>query len=339
MSHDSCHRRIRPLGPRSVAADSVGDQFVASPLPTGLLGTSFNMSSTLRPPTPPHQPLHGVRMSAKDISNFLEAMYPGCTVVSVAQLPSGQSFNNRIYHIKIDRGRTLGTALSHEASSEVEDLVFKLSGRFFRSDKIQNEVACLRLMEIYCPEVPAPKVRAWSEDGRNLVRISPDGDAYDSMGPPAPDSGEYNGGWILMTRVSGELLVPEEWDQPAMSNLAHQLADMVASWRREIPAIRHSGNLLFCDKESADLSLAMRSKGSDFPATKAQGLIGVPVDAAPRAKRSASLVEYYQMRLESALYEAETVDVYAPNRHLGSVVRGFAAETLPRLTLHSGPGA
>ncbi|KAH6684855.1 kinase-like domain-containing protein [Plectosphaerella plurivora] len=284
------------------------------------------MSSTTRPQTPPHQPLHGVRMSARGIDQLLRAMYPECVTISVAQLPSGRSFNNRIYNVKADRGQ-----------AGAEDLVFKLAGRFFKSDKIQNEVICLRLMEIHCPEVPAPRVRAWSEDGRSLVRISSDGDGCETIEAPESEEGDHSGGWILMTRVPGEPVVPEEWDQKTMMALAHQLADMVATWRRKIPAIRHSANLLFCDRESVELSLSMSNMETDFPWTKAQGLIGVPVDATPRAKQPASLVEYYQMRLESALYEVETKDIYALNRNLCVLVRRFAAETLPRLSLASGP--
>lgn len=284
------------------------------------------------PSTPPHFPLHNVRMTPEALRALLTTIYPSAAIDPPNQLPSGQSFNNRIYHVKVDHGTS---SQSDKTSKVVEDLVLKLNGRFFGPDKVQNEVACLRLMEIHCPEVPAPRVRAWSDDGNHFTRVCSDGETCDHGSAPQAVEGDYTSGWILMTRTPGESLQPEQCDESTLEALARQLAGIVACWRRGIPRIQNSANLLLCDRLSADLLLTNTAQGANFPGTRAQGLIGVPLEESARTNPASSLVAYYIMRLESAIYELSTNDALAPNRHLIPIVRRYASETLSHLPLDS----
>ncbi|KAH7124413.1 hypothetical protein EDB81DRAFT_220634 [Dactylonectria macrodidyma] len=162
------------------------------------------MEGPPRPQTPSHHPIYGVHMSHERVRLLMAKAYPGLTVDSVSQLPSGNSYNNRINFIKIDHPRFQD--FSGQAILGQQELVLELNGRFFGPDKIQNEVSCLRLMEMHCPNVPAPWVCAWSENGKDLVRISADRLECQNGEIPDPGMGEHTGGWILMSRIPGESL-------------------------------------------------------------------------------------------------------------------------------------
>jgi hypothetical protein len=101
--------------------------------------------------TPPHHPTHNVRFSPAEISGIVAYIGSELEILSIEQLESGKSFNNRLYFIKL----SLGQSASH---LEAEEVVLKVSGQFFGPDKVQNEVACLYLLEQHCPLVPAPRV-------------------------------------------------------------------------------------------------------------------------------------------------------------------------------------
>jgi len=206
-----------------------------------------------------------------------------------------------------------------QAFPGAEDLVLKLNGRFFGSDKVQNEVACLRLMEIHCPHIPAPRVRAWSEKGGSFMRVSSDGDDCTDGKIPDLEMGEHSEGWVLMTSCPGNSLSPDDWDEQTMKSLAYQLADIVASWRQSIPATKHCGNLLLCNDPGADLSLTSTTEAGNFPAAMVKGMIIL------RSETESCLAD--------ALHNLETGEVHAPNRHLLPLLRRFADETLPLLDL------
>ncbi|KAM0326312.1 hypothetical protein ACHAQA_006911 [Verticillium albo-atrum] len=277
-------------------------------------------------------------MSPEAIQLLLNSIYPGVAVISAEQLPSGRSYNNRIYLIKVQHGGLGDSPDRISLSLDVQDLVLKLNGRFFGADKIQNEVACLRLMNIHCPDVPAPQVRAWSDDGKYFTKVSHDEDSGDSGKAPNLGPGEHAAGWIIMSRLAGESLSLGNWDEAAMKDVARQLALIVATWRQSMPAIGHCGNLLFCEEPDADLSLtrARKTEGEALPAVMARGNLSVPGSAA-HTNPIASIHGYHKLRLDAVLRELESKDAYIPNRHLARIIRDFAAETLPRLNLAHKP--
>lgn len=132
-----------------------------------------------------------------------------------------------------------------------------------------------------------------------------------------------------MTRCPGESLSPGDWDEQTMRSLAHQLASMVASWRCNIPAIKHCGNLVLSNDSTADLSLTSTPNLGNFPAATAKGIIILQSEA----KSISSQLEYHQACLGDAIHNLETGEVHTPNRHLLPMLRRLATETLPRLKL------
>jgi len=128
--------------------------------------------ATPRPPTPPHHPTHSDHFSHSKITSIISSTLPHCDLLSIEQLPSGKSFNSRIYFLAIETETrdTSGEDNGEDAFNRQTKLVLKVSGQFFGPDKVQNEVSCLWLLERYCPDVPAPRVIAWSEDGSQVRR-------------------------------------------------------------------------------------------------------------------------------------------------------------------------
>src|SRR5688500_7095632 len=118
-----------------------------------------------RPPTPPHHPIYGVHMSPGAIRLIVASTHPHAELSSVRQLQAGESFNNRIYFLGLEQ---------HGASGYRGDLVLKVMGRFWGAEKVQNEAACLWLLESHCPDVPSPRIVAWSETGEEAVVVSSD---------------------------------------------------------------------------------------------------------------------------------------------------------------------
>lgn len=86
--------------------------------------------------TPPHHPTYNVHLSAETIHKIVSAACPGQSL-SFEPLSSGKSFNNRIYFLEVENA---------EEGAQKQSLVLKVSGQFFRPDKVQNEVSCLMLV-------------------------------------------------------------------------------------------------------------------------------------------------------------------------------------------------
>jgi hypothetical protein len=53
--------------------------------------------------TPPQHPTHNVRFSIETIEKILSTACPGRSVLKIESLPSGKSFNNRIYFIDVSQ--------------------------------------------------------------------------------------------------------------------------------------------------------------------------------------------------------------------------------------------
>ncbi|KAG5805326.1 hypothetical protein H9Q74_011025 [Fusarium xylarioides] len=193
------------------------------------------MSSDLRPSTPPHHPNFGVRMSRENINRLVRHVFPDTTHIEVEALPSLKSFNNRIYYLACYRGSQTGSDVAH-----VDKLVLKINGRGFGSEKIQNEVSCLRLLEHFCLEIPAPRAIAWSQDG---VTIDTKDAQYGEVKLSGAD--ETLSGWILMTKVPGNPIDLSTLSDDDRFQLATQLADYVTNWRCSVPPQRFAANISF----------------------------------------------------------------------------------------------
>ncbi|KAK2774682.1 hypothetical protein CKAH01_13128 [Colletotrichum kahawae] len=208
-----------------------------------------------RPSTPPHNPNYGARMSPESIRSIMHQTLQGLERVDIDPLPSLRSFNNRIYFLKGFCCQF--NTQQDDAVLECQDYVLKINGRGFGADKIQNEVSCLRLLETYCPRIPVPRAVAWSQDGSTAEVISKDRAVTKSLNLKTTDG--TLGGWILMTRVSGEPVDLLNISSDTKASLATQLADVVATWRQSLPPQIHVGNLRFlegdCKNSRPDITL------------------------------------------------------------------------------------
>lgn len=277
--------------------------------------------SDKRPQTPPHHPNYGVHLPHAEIERIVHLSLPGCEVSAVAGLPSDQSYNNRIYYI--DAFVSNGTELKEKIS-----LVFKLNGRYFGAKKVQNEVACLRILEEYCPELPIPRVIAWSEDGTAVTSIS------HGSSPSQVDKSsglEYRIGWILMTRLPGQSLCTLDLNEEDMKSIAAQLANFATLWRQLIPPQSHCGNLRFNHEQSSiqhDLVLGNQSRQPH------QSFIirGLLTANAQISTEISTLADYYKLRLIAELHNLETSETYQPNRTLSPLIWNFINTTLSRIS-------
>lgn len=292
------------------------------------------MSPNSRPSTPLHNPNYGVRMSPESIRSIMHQTLQGLERVDIDPLPSLRSFNNRIYFLK---GFCCQFNIQQDdAVLECQDYVLKINGRGFGADKIQNEVSCLRLLETYCPGIPVPRAVAWSQDGSTAEVISIDRAVTKSLNLKTTDG--TLGGWILMTRVSGEPVDLLNISSDTKASLATQLADVVATWRQSLPPQIHVGNLRFlegdCKNSRPDITLPGLS-GSTTDNLVIRGMLG---DGLQHLEGIHTIANYYKIRLENKLRILETDDIFASNRDLVSPIRNFIRHTLPSMAvLHRGP--
>jgi hypothetical protein len=201
------------------------------------------------------------------------------------------------------------------------------------------------LLDKHCPNVPVPRVIAWSEDGFTL-RCSSRSDnpqmlkpasAYDSSLPVVTaDTGGR--GWVLMTRRPGRLLRVEDLEGPHCANLMRELATYMAQWRRKLPKADRIGNM----KHVEDVSRIQQDdiyesfEGDSLKVTIAGLLCCHQVPPKPIT----SYLDYYCIKLEDQLTKLETEDVFAAMRNeVSPVVREFAEKTLLGLSLFSGDKA
>ena len=195
-----------------------------------ILNTNRKMDTT-----PPHQPNANVLILDAEIQTILSFVLPGSILVSVDPVPTTQSYNNRILRLKVQQNGT------------ENELVLKLNGRSFGPSKVQNEVACLLLLEAHCHQIPAPRVLAWSNDGCDGQYLAPatrrETIAFDIQVPASPTRVSKHAGWILMSKVPGYPLRLDQMDKACQLSIARQIADFVSTWRRNVPPQPTCGNL------------------------------------------------------------------------------------------------
>ncbi|KAH7243835.1 hypothetical protein B0J15DRAFT_501205 [Fusarium solani] len=231
-----------------------------------------------RPPTPSYYPTAGGRV------------------------PSGKSFNNRIYFLK----------LKHSASK-----VLLLPGTLSQPE--------------YCPDIPSPRALAWSEGGRVATYATLCQIRICSLDmPPGVEKPEH-GGWILMSYVAGSPMITADLSDAILTDLAKQLGDIVVRLRRNIPPQKRCGNIRLPSRKLGEQCVPV----VDGIALTIRDIIqeGIEVNDPITTAN-----EYYRLRLTDKLRELETSNTYAPNRSLAETLRAFISEQLPHLELTDGDG-
>ncbi|KAH6632569.1 hypothetical protein F5144DRAFT_593297 [Chaetomium tenue] len=264
----------------------------------------------------PGHPVYGVTLSPESIEDMASTGWPGSKIESIKPLEAGKSFNNKIYFLKI-RHPALG----------VQDSVLKVNGTLYDGDKVQNEVACLRLLELYCPEVPAPRVMAWSEAGTQATFVSPNHAETKALGE---GSAGNTAGWILTSRLPGKPVSTADLDAAAISSLAAQLADIVASWRQRIPFQKHGGSMQIRSTVTDNEGIALdRPCGPGIPDLVIRGIL---VEEMKLTDPITRIHDYYRLKLDNKLQLLESVDILERNRHLLEPLRKLRDERLLELS-------
>ncbi|KAF5565905.1 kinase-like domain-containing protein [Fusarium napiforme] len=277
------------------------------------------MSTASRPSTPPHHPNFGVRMSRDSIDRLVRHILSDTTDVEVEALPSLKSFNNRIYYLRCHRESQTGHKAAH-----VDKLVLKINGRGFGSEKIENEVSCLLILEHFCPEIPAPRAIAWSQDGLTI-------DTKDARASDLKLSGvdETSSGWILMTKVPGKPIDLSALGNDGKVHLATQLADYVTNWRRNVRTQRFAGNISFHQVGwQPDIEIPSSDNDSEMQFL-IRGMLGEELHCKDGI---ASLAEYYRLRIENKIKTLEINETFAPNRHLIQPLETLIQQDLPTIS-------
>ncbi|KAK0725954.1 kinase-like domain-containing protein [Lasiosphaeris hirsuta] len=282
---------------------------------------------TADPGVTPSHPAYGVSLSPEVIRDIVSSGWPGSTVESIKPLGAGTSFNNKIYFLKM-----------HHADERVafgwKDAVLKVNGTIYDGDKVQNEVACLRLLEMYCPDLPIPRVLAWSETGASATFVSSTHAETKVLGETLPpDTAKRTEGWILTSRVPGSPVAPAELDAAALASLATQTADIVATWRQAIPPQPHCGSIQIRSGPTTNGITLTKPLGPGIPALAIQGLL---VEELKLASPITNLHEYYTLKLQNKLNLLSTAPAYASNRHLLDPLREFLT-VLPTLSFATLP--
>ena len=302
-----------------------------------------------RPATPPQHPTYGVHL--RSVSAIVEAVFPGAASHSAQQLPSGASFNNRIYFLSVRHEdgpaymelnpKQDFEALSYDdCDDEDAKYVIKAVGRFWGAEKVQNEAACLWLLEKHCPAVPAPRVIAWSEDGEIAMVFSPDRMRIDRRWIKAPldgagDSTNTGGkqGWVLMTRLPGRAVSTMDLSHDEETQVGRELARFVASWRENMPQQKHCGNVRIDQDDAAPtIPTAALTLSPNDPSSRLK-VVGLVEENNYLENQIFSSLEYSTEKLRHKLRILATDGSYGPLRHLGPSIADFISTKLPRLAV------
>ena len=259
-----------------------------------------------RPATPAHHPTAGVRILGPEIEHIAALAFPESELVSTRQLPSGQSYNNRIYFLKLRRRDTL---------EQQDEVVLKVNGHCFGANKVQNEVACLQIVQKICPDIPVPRILGWSEDGIVASFATSFKTSVRALDPLPQVSKMAHGGWILMTRVPGSPMPVAELDDETLARLGRQLGDMLASLRQKVPRQIRCGNIRLPLVDLIIRGILHEGIEVDEPVTSAN--------------------QYYRLKLLGKIRQLQNSEFLAPNRSLLEPLSHFIFERLPLLDLTS----
>ena len=182
--------------------------------------------------TPPSCPIYGVQLTQDEIEAIVETSFKNVQSISSARLPSGSSYNNRIYSIDVALAKNPRTL----------QLILKVSGwpTDWKHYKIQNEVLALSLVKKYCPEIPVPEVIAWC-DGKETA-------CHDDVGlivrKPIQIACKE---WVLMSRLPGQRISGSQLSKEEHESLRGQVAEAFAALRLKMPKAERIGNLQMYD--------------------------------------------------------------------------------------------
>ncbi|KIW20681.1 hypothetical protein PV08_01258 [Exophiala spinifera] len=307
--------------------------------------------------TPTGNPNYKVYLSDEAIKSLVCRSLPDIQDkhVTVEQLGSGKSFNNRIYYIHLSTPASIarpswnGGAVDitkNPTREQVTSLVLKISGFPFGGEKIQNELTCLLLLEKYCPSIPAPKLVAWSEDGRRIkTPVDRRGSRERAVSAPSQLKSltleddttrareETNGqGWLLMTRTPGRTITQEDLVAHGKV-IMDEIAEHVATWRKCLPPTRAAGNMRLIGSSSIPPASATLYDKSILPGLDVyiQGII--MYKDRPQAPLN-SYLEYitYILRTNLKMLQANAL-IGLHRDKLKDIVRQFIKDTLPKLSL------
>lgn len=270
--------------------------------------------------TPPNWPIHNVGLTDEQLSDIIAKVYTGSALSKKTQLGKKKSFNNRIYFVQIE----------HQAPEDElpDEVVIKVNGRFFGSSKVQNEVASLVLLQQHCSKVPAPRVLAWSEDGSKICAIRNGvfavlyDDVIETDGVPTRTCAH---GWIMITKLPGRILQSDDLSSKNQG-LVEELADIVASWRADIPHRTVVSNLAL---QPAGYTSSNALHGLEL---MSGGLILCETQPPSPIRSSAA---YYTNLLSDQMHKVDTKQVFDFVRsRLLKRLQSFRESLLPHL-LHS----
>lgn len=309
--------------------------------------------------TPRSNPNYDVHFSDATIKTIFRRSLPlvKSNQVCVEQLPSGKSFNNRIYFINLSEPTTLsrpkwipnGVDPTQSAHlDEAASFVLKVAGSSFGPPKTQSEVASLLLLERYCPSVPAPRVVAWCDDGtRTRTPLNPRG--YRARSPSwvrrrlkranrqnveiekweMETSGR---GWILMTRVPGRIISIDDLTGIHGNAIMTQMAELVAVWRNQMPLARAIGNLRLMGRTLVAPPSATLYDKAILPGLDVyvDGLIANDSSSTPLN----TSLKYFTHKLKAELRRLKAGKLYEHNKEpVSKLVQRFIKDTLPRLSI------
>lgn len=285
--------------------------------------TALNMDHLNRDgsSTPPHHPTAGVHILRQEIEAIATHGFPNSTIESIKQISRGKSYNNRIYFVELSHPPITTQFLS---DTRLEQVVLKVNGRFFGGNKIQNEVACLQLLQRHCPDAPSPRPLAWSEDGQAATFATEYRAGDCIMEAPLGVEGIAHGGWILMSQVPGRPMPVDELDDETLRSLGRELGDLVARMRQDASAQERCGNIRLPLPDLRDPNLNGQSiKIRDIIQ---EGICTSEVITSPN--------QYYAIKLTDKLEQLESADTLAPKRSVCPALRYFLSDALPHLDLN-----
>ena len=171
--------------------------------------------SAPRSSTPPHYPYYGVHVSDSQAVQILAQSIPEASFLGLAALPDGTYYNNRVYRLQHTQG-DLGSETS----------ILKVCGRASGREKPRNEVNVLRLIGATRPELPVPRIIAWSGQNAECEAIT-----------------EH--AWILMTLLEGQSLdTCSDVDETDCRSVFDDVAGFLSNLRKDCPEVVGIGNLV-----------------------------------------------------------------------------------------------
>jgi hypothetical protein len=310
--------------------------------------------------TPRANPNYDIYFSDEKIKSVVERCLPNVKKeqMNIEHLPSGKSFNNRIYFINLNE-----PVLNTRPEWKLEDkdvevvksntqiqssfLVLKIAGHPFGRNKVQNEVASLLLLEKHCPSVPCPKLIAWSDDGKKVRTPQfPRGfrdnekknvpvlaiQAEDGVPIENARKDTEGQGWMLLTREPGKPISPEDLSGKAGDELMRQIATHVATWRKDMPAAKAVGNLRIVGSGSQPGPAAVLYDKAILPGYDIH-IDGLITNSSPQSPLGTA-EKYAAFSLKSSLKKLKEGKLYGPTSdEVYDMVKRFLDVSLPKLSM------